>query len=242
MKRLTWLLLISSAFAQYVATVPATSTGGGGPTPTFVQSAQNHYTAITATFQVGNGVGSGWSSGNVTSGDTLIVAWNLSGTTTYTATDSLSTSFTCAELTTGLTVGNFGYCIGKASSSGADVITVTPAASIVPYVVAMEFTNIATAALDQSAGANIAACTSCTLPSITTVHGTGVTIGCGGTDGNNATFTAGAGYTLPTNGRISASGQAIGCEYLITTSTGTQTPPLTIGASTAISGLTFNIY
>ena len=218
---------------------PGTS---GGGSPTFIQAAQNHYTSVTTTIQVGNGVGSGWSTGNVGSGHTLVVVANFSGTTTFTAADTLSTSFTCITATSGLTAGNFFICVGKTTSSGADEITVTAGANVAAYPVAFEFSNVSTGSLDQHASGNVAACTSCTLASITTLQGTGVTFGCGGTDAANATFTAGATYTLPTNGTISASGQAVGCEYLITSATGTQTPTLNIGASTAISGLTFNVY
>jgi hypothetical protein len=214
----------------------------GGGTPTFIQAAQNHYTSVTSTIQVGNGVGSGWAVGNVGTGHTLVVVGNYSGSTTFTATDTLSTSFACIAATSGLTAGNFFVCVGKTTTSGADEITVTSGANIDAYLTAFEFSNVATGSLDQHASGNVAACTSCTLASITTLQGTGVTFGCGGTDAANATFTAGSSYTLPTNGTISASGQAIGCEYLITSSTGTQTPTINIASSTAISGLTFNVY
>lgn len=241
-KGLITLITLALALLQ-IPSGGITGSSGGGSSPTFIQAAQNHFTSVTTSSTVGNGVGSGWAVGNVTSGNTLVAVGNYSGSTTFTATDSLSTSFTCTVLTSGLTVGNFMECVGKATASGADLITVTSAASVAMYVVAMEITiPSGTGSLDQHLGANVAACTSCTLSSITTTHGTGATIGCGGTDANLATFTGQAPYTLPTNGKISASGQAIGCEYLLTTSTGTQTPVINIAASTAISGVTFNIF
>jgi hypothetical protein len=238
------LLLCTPALSQGIGGTAGIGgkAGFGVGIPTFVQAAQNHYTSVTTTLQVGNGVGSGWAVGNVGSGHTLVVAGNFSGTTTFTAVDTLLTTFSCITATSGLTAGNYLICVGKTTTSGADEITITAGANIDAYLIAFEFSNVLTGSLDQHLGGNVAACTTCTLPAITTTQGLGVTIGCGGTDAANATFTAILNYVLPTNGTISASGQAIGCEYLVTTLLGTQTPTMTIAVSTAIAGLTFNVY
>lgn len=233
------LLLCPAVFGQAGHII-----GGGmvGPTVAaggvaFVQSAKNNVTSATTTITVGNGVGTGWSTGNVHSGDTLFVGFVSFNPSTLSATDTLGTSFTCAILGPQNSF-YIGYCHGKPTTSGADEITMTAGLSIAPTVVALEFSGLAST-VDGTISSNaLASSTTWTLPGITTTNANDAVIGCGGTNSTNDTYTAGSGYTIPSNGQASGGNQSAFCEYQVVSSASTYTPTATLStATTGIGGI-----
>jgi hypothetical protein len=215
-----------------------TFVSGGGGGITFVQSANHNVTSASTTGTVGNGIGSGWSSGNVTSGDFLFISNVSFNPNTISATDTLGTSFTCAISPVENTY-YMSYCYGVATSTGADLVTETFGLSIGPTIVAFEFHGLAGTVDVTPVWSAPAAGTSWTLGGITSTHAADVIFGCGGNNGSTNTYTAGSGYTLPANGKVSGSGQSGFCEFQIVSSTGTYTPTATGTASITLIGGTF---
>lgn len=241
MRELLLLLILAlGAQAQTSGGLPAlgsTWKGTGGASIAFVQAASNNITVACTACTVGNGVGSSWS--NVGSGHWLhAIGVGFNPSSVSSCTDSLSTSFTANFL------GAFNgfylyYCYGKTTASGADLITMNLGLSNTPVMIALEFSGLGGATDGTIAGIGPAACTSCTLAGITTTNANDVVIACGGNNSSNATYTAGSGYTIPTNGQSSGGNQSSFCEYQIVSAANTYTPTVTIGSSITIIGGTF---
>lgn len=242
------LLLVKLALGQGTTVAPKTTVAprtvviAGSTSRSVVQAANHNITSSTTSVTIGNGVGSGWSSGNVGSGHLLYVVLIGPNPGTSTAADTLGTSFSCGN-TTATTV-DFGYCYGVTTASGADEITVTTSFNFGAPVLAFEIAG-QIGAIDGSNNPNTGNSSASTSWTLGTVPSTGNTstandiiISCGGNDTSNATYTPGSGYAIPTNGQVSGSNQSAFCEYQFVSATGSYTPATTVSTSIAGSSLT----
>jgi hypothetical protein len=184
--------------------------------------------------------------GNVTAGNLLVVggnAYDTGGTTGYSVTDSVGTSYTvyaCTALTASSTATPF-IAVGIAPSSGSNTVTVNPTldASANQIVFGIgEFSGTATSSiLDVNGGSSTGTSTS---PSdgITTASANALILGLVGFQ-TSAGVTPGGSYTQISENQSSL--DAFNLLYRVATTATAYTVDWTLGTSQAWSACTISI-
>ena len=158
----SFILVVVLSIPSLIAQLNCSGGCGGANVilPQFVQTVSGARNSLTATFP-----------SNVISGDVLIVmiGWETGANTASTLADTLLTSWTKITELTGNANENISLWVGKAASSGADILTiVVPAAATNFAVYGAEFQGgTLTATVDGSA--SVRGATASTSINITTV-------------------------------------------------------------------------
>ena len=235
MKRLIWLFLflLSTSWAQYIATVPATGiSGGGGVAATYVTSGNASTGSHDCTVTL-----------SVTAGQFAVATVENNsnpGTNVLTISDTNSDSFTQAPSSPYVdgTVSGTAAWVAKLSTTNASEafdMHLTDNTNFASCGVAI-YSGPTTLAWDQGfAGANNTAVTSLVSGTTgTTTQAKELVVGIfGGTcaGGNTGNFTAGSGYTLRINGAASSTNACLDYEDQNVTSPGTYSATMTAAAS-----------
>jgi hypothetical protein len=187
---------------------------------------------------------------NTTVGDIIVVVMEMGAQAgTSSCADNLSNSWSATGVSN-LSGNNTLYCYSTTTTGGAETVTVTTTNTAAPVMFSLEmsapgiaFDAAGTAALNTSS-------TTWTQPAVTTTMANDVVISWGGNNSTNLTYTAGAGYTIPTGtcaanssgvcGQASGGNQSGFVEYQIVTTATSYTPTATlntaaIGASQTIA-------
>jgi hypothetical protein len=154
-----------------------------------------------------------------------------------TAVDTLGNTWVCVRDAT--TTNS--YCTSTLATGGsADTVTITTPSNSVGSVISLEFSGQNATPLDGAATfAALTTSTSWTLASVTTTAANDAVIGCGGNISVNNTFTAGSGFTIPTDGQVSGGNQSGFCEYQLVTTATAYTPTATL--ATTMTGITTTV-
>ena len=170
----------------------------------------------------------------VGAGATIVVFCGVNHLTTCTVGDTLNGAFGAAAGSETNPNGALGYIyIFQNSAAGSsDTITCTAAASGNTACLPAALTGVHISSLDQLTGSvfTIATATPAS-PNVTTTSANEVILGFFGANNATETITAGAGYTLFTNGSQGGSQRSFGAEYQVVSSTGTYNAGATFSGS-----------
>ncbi len=189
--------------------------------PLFISAQSNENSGVSATTIATSGT-------THTAGNLLAVgcSWNVSGADpTITVTNTAGDTFTQVDkFQDGFTlIGTATFYAKNIIGNASDVVTCTlSSARTTPGISVLEFSRLnASSPLDQHVTGNTDTTSTVTSGSFTTTSAAEVIVafGCAYTELNPQTWTAGSGYTIPTNG-ASSFGASVG-EYKIVSTTQT---------------------
>ena len=221
-----WLLQAQQVMPMLGRPV-ASATGGGGKA---LKQCGNISQASSGTF--GQITLSG-----VTAGDQIEVIGGIETNGTITACDGSSTS--CAATNSTFSAGAYGanaaswrpfesHTLNEVNSGS---VTVTVAYSTTTYGMFFACEVSGLTSLDTEGGNTASAGTTITWPTSLTTTRADIIFATAGNGGVNNTYTAGSGWTIPTNGQVSGGGQSAMLEYQITSGSGSVTPTATVTTS-----------